>query len=348
MKHLLTSLGFLLILFVLPIGLAAQPLNIPDNNASEMPGFSIGALLRAAQGYDTVWRPDWPQEMPPDIFYAGPGAVSIRAEFGDGIILEFSRDSNGRIRSFPILLENQGSDDADFDRNGMVFFQGRSEYNGQGRLTRISWEENLADMLQWDGENRPVVCRVFSGGYYFIALEYIHDTIIETWYSQEGAPLFVVISEKFKQITLNQEKSFFYNSDGYISKIEYWNPGGEILQKSASALYNSQGLPRYLEREDISYAWQWDTKGHLVRFSAIPSSEAVPSSGAVPSSEAVPAPDPAYILDYRYEYALDSRENWTQRQEIVMASINPPNAGNRLAAEEIRTIRRLISYGGAE
>ena len=324
-------MGLLSIVFVLPIGLAAQQLNMPDTNAQvQGPGFSIGTLLRSAQGYDTVWRPDWPQDIPPDIFYAGSRAVSIRADFGDGILLEFSRDSNRRILSFPILLENQNSAETGTGENGMVFVQGRSEYDREGRLTQISWEENLADMLEWDGENRPIVCRVFSGGYYFIALEYIQDTIIETWYSQEGIPLFVVISEKSKHITPSQEKSFFYNSDGYISRIEYWNPGGEILQKSATALYNSQGMPRYLEHEAVNYAWQWDTKGHLVRFSA------------------VQAPNPAYILDYRYEYTLDNRENWTQRQELVMASIDPPSAGNRLAAEEIRTIRRLISYGGAE
>ncbi|MDR0447221.1 MAG: hypothetical protein LBH07_00970 [Treponema sp.] len=358
---------FCLLLFFLS-GLAAQNpngtngpkgINGPPNGTSNPNGttgtngttgfnFSLNALFRAAEADHTVWRPDWPLDLPPDLFYISPSAMSVTVDFGNGEKIEFSRNSDGKILSFPILVQQN-----------VFFLQGRCEYDVQGRLLKLALsdpkqaieasngeasngeasngkasgdpDEGLytVEVLQWDAEDRPVLCRIFIEDYYFAALENSDGSMIETWYDREGKALFVVVTGIDKQQWFFAESSgeesreilFFLNSQGLISKIEDPSAG------NVSALYNHRKMPRYLEQSNQSsssaYTWQWNEAGRLVRFSGNPRT-----------------PD----LDIRYEYILDDRNNWTERRESFLDPLNPQSS--YLVPVQEKVIRRIIDYTG--
>jgi len=382
MRSKIRLFGFLI---AIVLATAALPVNAQtaagsaQTAAAQGPDISLFTLLNAAEGGHAVWRPDWPLDMPPDLFSAGSSALSIIADFGDEGRIEFSRDSGGRILSFPLLMNAQGEGkpgaaaagtaantgpgtatagaaanagpeaEPDSGQQSKVFFQGRCEYDREGRLSKLIWKDPLAqsddsdaEALRWDGDGRPVLWRVFSGDYYFAALEYLADTLIETWYDRDGTGLFVVITESGKQTRIDssqeerQETQVFYNSWGLISGIE--DPSGN----SVSALYNQQGMPRYLELTVVSvdgtadggnasgntaasgrlvYTYLWDAAGKLVRL-----------SGGSPA------------VDCRYEYTLDSRGNWTERKEYSMKALGPEDWG-RLVPYREKTVRRIVRYG---
>ncbi|MDR0312211.1 MAG: hypothetical protein LBI14_01290, partial [Treponema sp.] len=90
-----------------------------------------------------------------------------------------------------------------------------------------------------------------------------------------------------------------------------------------SVHYINEDLPRYWNRqypeaEAEFYSLQWDMIGLLVRL------REEQSGGA----------------DSRYEYVIDSRGNWIERQEIKMIAIN-----GLLVPTQGQTVKRIIEYG---
>jgi hypothetical protein len=286
---------------------------------------SVYALFEAATGAHIAWRPGWPLSLPPDMFYA-PGAVSVTVDLGGDGSLSLIRDGE-RLSAFPVLISIGNSGEGQ-----PVLLQGRCEYDAQGRITKLSisgtqqasGEEHDVELLQWDEENRPLLVRVFAGDYYFTALEYLPDSVIETWYDRDGKALWVVE---------NDSEGLDYNNEGLVSRIVF-------PAETLSALYTERGMPRYLEQipaappepgpdtqaaplETVSYTYQWDEAGRLVRFSNTAS------------------------LNCRYEYTLDDKGNWTERREIVMGPLVPQaesGVPERLVPERIVIIKRLIRY----
>ncbi|MDR2211578.1 MAG: hypothetical protein LBO65_08980 [Spirochaetaceae bacterium] len=297
-------------------------------------------LLRSAE--DPAWGPDWPPELPPDLFYV-PGAVSVSVEFEDGTTIEML-GADQRFRAFPMAVRVPGEIPGEAPPSGEVqapgearplLLQGRCEFDRRGRLVKLLWGESNAEVLQWDGEDRPLLFRIFSGDYYFAVLEYLDERVVETWYGQEGNTLFVLINSPGEQKKLlpdpadpaDQITRFYRDNRGHITGIE-----GEGLRVSAQ--YNDRGMPRYLERIVLPgpaggsppaeiYRYQWDEAGRLVRFSG--------GTGENP-------------LDYRYEYTLDSRGNWTERRELVMQGLGPRDE-RRLTPARTGLIKRRIRYG---
>jgi YD repeat-containing protein len=311
---------------------------------------SLFALLDAAGGGNALWRPDWPLSLPPDLFVTSVPALSIIAELGDGTRLEYSKDANGRVRSFPLLQRVTNSSGEAVPASSTVpvaaaakaaapapaaaapaetvaFLQGRCEYDKQGKLLKLIWkgadaDESDAEALQWDGNNRPLLWRVWSGDYYFAVLEYAGDALIETWYDRDGNALFIIITENGRQTTMSGspdgrvETAFYYNSWGRVSAIE--TPDG----KSLSGLYNERGMPAYLKTADSenseTLSFSWDGTGKLVRLYG-------------------------EKQDIRYEYTLDSRGSWTTRKEYSMKALGQEEA-SRLVSFENKSIRRTIRY----
>ncbi|MDR2072343.1 MAG: hypothetical protein LBP60_02780 [Spirochaetaceae bacterium] len=296
-----------------------------DESSAAAPDMSLWTLLSSATG--PAWRPDWPPDLPPDLFYA-PGAVSVSVEFDDGAVIELAR-AGERFRAFPLLVRIPGEEGPQ-----TLLVQGRCEFDPRGRLRKLLWGESDAEVLQWDAESRPVLFRIFSGGYYFAALEYLEDKVLEVWYHREGAILCMVMSDS------GEQKRFMPDSDD-PAELErsirlYRDNGGRITgietrELSVSARYSARGLPRYLERtipadssgegaKTETYRYQWDEAGRLVRF-----------NGGGES------------LDYRYEYTVDSRGNWTERRELRMQTLGSGD-DRRLTPARIRLIKRRIRY----
>jgi hypothetical protein len=287
-----------------------------------------------------------------------PGALSVTVDFDGEEKLELVREGE-RFTAFPVLT-----------RRGLI--QGRGEYDDRGRILRLFWESGGgaeadrrrtvgdAEVLDRDGDERPVLWRIFSGAYYFAALEYNGASAVETWYDQEGKALFALESGSRGTNRISSSSgdgpitgpatgpvTIDYNNAGLISAV---TGNGETL----SALYNAGGMPRYLEisrhhgspDENInknnennenaknpdaglplreSYVYQWDETGRLIRL----------SGGAEGS------------LDYRYEYTLDDRGNWTERRELrmeLLGSGDGEGPEGRLVPAALRRIRRTIRY----
>jgi hypothetical protein len=116
-----------------------------------------------------------------------------------------------------------------------------------------------------------------------------------------------------------------------------YESGGNMSECSGdqgyfSALYNTQGRPRY-RVFGRSYGLQWDEEGRLTDMRDLsPLPAAAPGSGD--SRESFPAA-------FRYEYELDSRGNWIRRRGIPLFL-----QGNLLLPEPLlepmgETVRRI-------
>lgn len=348
--------------------LAVFPGNTQEKSGEkDMPSFF--ALLNAAEGSDAVWRPDWPVDMPPDLFVTAVPALSIIAELEDGTRLEYSKDSDGRVRSFPLLLRASGNtgeaapaapaaakaaaagtpaaapaagtadtaSDASADTEDVTFLQGRCEYDRQGRLLKLFWkgtgEESDAEVLQWDDKNRPLLWRIWSGDYYFAVLDYSADILVETWYKRDGTALFIIITENGKQQKISD------NPDDTEETVFYYNSWGLISGidtpdgKSVSGLYNDRGMPGYLKKSgavSTGDAEAASVDGQNFVFTWDGTGKLVRLIGEG--------------QDSRYEYILDSRGNWTTRKELSMKALGPEDGGRLVPVDE-RSISRRIRYG---
>ncbi|MDR2663523.1 MAG: hypothetical protein LBC31_11065 [Treponema sp.] len=314
----------------------------PEESGPDPTELSIILLLEAAGGGHVTWRPGWPPDLPPDLLSI-PGALSVTVDFDGEEKLELVREGE-RFTAFPVLT-----------RRGLI--QGRGDYDDRGRILRLFWESGDAEVLDRDGDERPVLWRIFSGAYYFAALEYNGASAVETWYDEEGKALFALESGSRGTNRISSSSgdgpgmgpaagpvTIDYNNAGLISAV---TGKGE----TRSALYNAGGMPRYLEisrhhdspDENInknnennenpdaglppreSYVYQWDETGRLIRL-----------SGGAEGNR-----------DYRYEYTLDDRGNWTELRELRMELLGP-EAGEgpegRLVPAAVRRIRRTIRY----
>jgi hypothetical protein len=332
------------------------------------------ALLGAASGLFLDWRPDWPISLPPDLFTvdgdASRIAVSFEApkssfgassappadaapEFIPGPVAAEWR--NGLLARFPVF-------------QGQGFMQGVAEYSG-GSLVKIRGEGDSdieAEILEYDDEGLPQTVRVRAGAdYYFVAMAYLGDRVEETWYDADGKPLEFISADASGQgvrisyspqaaaapasgtgsasgtaaasttAAVAEVRGVYFDSFGRISAIV---KGGQTY----SGRYNKDGMPAYqavsagqpasaqaADRAASSaaehYSFQWDNSGSAGGKNRLVRLRGQAAAGAV---------------DYRYEYVLDGRGNWTQRREIRMVNLQ-----GRLFAIPGAVIRRQITYG---
>ena len=307
-----------------------------DSGLASMP---VIALLDAASGKSLDWRPDWPLFIPPDLFHAA-GTSLITVTIAPGV--SASKDDKGETvnKAGETSTENTGQEQAaeisysaEWNEGipvrfpvftGSSFVQGKAEYSmyGVSRITLGDAPDLDVEILDRDGENRPVLVRLFAdGAYFFSALEYGGGGVTETRYDSAGLPLQVIssggsgetLSIQYSLTNGNggtegnaaaEARKLFFNAQGRVSGIE--SPEGNW-----SALYERRNLPRYLEwkpavsgenapEEAVNYRFQWDENSRLVRL-----------TGKSPHGES----------DSRYEYRLDNRGNWIERREIRMMNL---------------------------
>ncbi|MDR0451800.1 MAG: hypothetical protein LBH15_02005, partial [Treponema sp.] len=189
--------------------------------------FPLLPVLETALVGEVLWRPDWPVEIPPDIFAvsgqarsvtvalefpgaggregsagadtaappdaavssdrAGPPDAAGRAEFA------LAYDEAGRLTDFP-FFENGG------------FFQTRADYDDLGRISGLAVSapgSRQFEFLEYDRETgRPSLLRINAGSaaenaggadsggsWFFVVLEYRGLSASETWYDSAGAGL---------------------------------------------------------------------------------------------------------------------------------------------------------------
>jgi hypothetical protein len=209
---------------VSPAGEAAPP---PDPAARPFP---LIPILETISAGEISWRPDWPVEIPPDLFAvsgearsvtvtvefpaaagqpdpAGPGpsdsantAESSNSAYSSEPANRFeyvlARDEAGRLTDFPSFM------DGGFSQTG-VNYDERGRISGLTVSAPVFWR---IEFMEYDDETGlPVLARLNavsagtgaaadadSGGvWFFAALEYRGVSASETWYDPTGTGLAV-------------------------------------------------------------------------------------------------------------------------------------------------------------
>jgi hypothetical protein len=314
---------FFLLIFgglVLPI-LAGEEISgetVPPQE-NPVPPFTLSPFLRAVITSEIAWRPDWPEDVPPDAFIvkgggtsggAPRGALSISLGAGGGS--DGGRDyrlrwnGGGRLEEFPVFI------------NGALL-QANASYNAGGDLEKIGVRDgNGADEQSRTIEFSPPFpldagvpsaleavpfVRGGNGNNFFVFIGFFGEKMTETWYDADGNFLmfvdavlavepgdnWVVISQKFFTRDFSYLETCALESGGQISQVK-------TRAGTFSALYSGKGRPVYWG--DITL--QWDERGFLVR--RIKSGLA--GEGELPS-------------EYRYDYDTDEKGNWIKRRETA-------------------------------
>jgi hypothetical protein len=153
-----------------------------------------------------------------------------------------------------------------------------------------------------------------EGEFYFVVIDqpgFLRS--VETWFDREGAVLavftgiFRFLGDGFRRISRIQR-----SGAGETGEYVDYDSGGNISALSLSgnrfsALYSPGNYPRYREivfpQGTETYSIQWDEQNRAVRMTRS-------RSGGDPGEDEA--------LDFRYEYAADSRGNWIERREIPL------------------------------
>ncbi|MCL2231740.1 MAG: hypothetical protein FWB99_01525 [Treponema sp.] len=259
-----------------------------------------------------IWQPPWPVELPPDAFRVLYGGVSRITLEGEGVLLAFSYDTEGRVREFPFMLDGSMAQVSLGFRDGEI-----REMTLNISPDGDSWElEVLESETFYPARAFPTLVRGFIGNtWYFITLSRWDRGITETWFDQEGTVLGGYVfdltetkeSHKIRSIRCLGEDNnlilgYYYDSWGFLTGVS--KPG-----RTYTVLHYRDALPRYWERQSTGgdaggtglFYFQWDARGFLVRMVPIGAAE----------SESRP-------VEYRFEYTLDERGNWIERREIQM------------------------------
>ena len=288
--------------------------------------FPIALVLDGAEHaiHGTLWRPDWPMDLPPDAFKAKE-ASRLTIEW-EGVSLTFycntlhseledgSTADLGRIEEFPFLLDGRITQvhltyrELLEIREMVLSFQSGEE----------SWKLEVLESV----DSFPVLIRGSRGeAWYFIALSRGLNEINETWYDEKGRILgayriYLIGVGKDRRPWVVRDYSrpeddteLHYDSRGLLTETA----GPDGIYK---VQYFREDLPRYWEREDeaANFSLQWDEKDLLLRI----------------TGESV---------DLRYEYTIDERGNWIERREWRMI----PGLG-LLVPSPGTTLKRVLEY----
>lgn len=299
----------------------------------------LGPILLTAIQKDITWRPDWAITVPPDAFtltVGKPASITLILEGEEYRVCW----KNGSLVEFPVCL--QGS-----------FAQVQRIVRASKKIKSLTIKRDIAWNLEVIKNEDPYrfVARLTGGEQvYFLVFQSDHTGISETWYDPEGNAVGFFMSRSryagedprigsLVSYTGGDATSEWYEYDSFGNVSEIVAAQGRF-----SALYYQKNYqksyPRYWERQVLegpspssageeplitegiqNYTLQWDEKGFLV--------------GMLEES----ARNPETAVASRYEYTLDRRGNWTERQEIRMvrrSGVLIPGPG--------LTIKRLITY----
>ncbi|MDR3166304.1 MAG: hypothetical protein LBT93_00030 [Treponema sp.] len=303
------------VLLILPLPLSGQeraggsPGEIPPEEAGETgPAlFSVALLVNAVYAGNFPWGPDWTPAFPPDGFILSSGNVLSITLTLDSETYTLRQNDKGFFEEFPFLLAGTlRRVRTNFDPSGAIR-EFLLDDEIPWRLEVLEYADNVLFPV-----SAPSLIRILrEDTAYFVLLGYTTRGFSETWFDAEGSGLAYWEADFIPHSGGNRLKSLA-GADGAGAVFGEWDydSGGNLVEirgpgGTYSALYNWRGLPRYWERRLLpegfeSYTLQWDEAGRLVRLSGF--------SG----------PGEKDLVDFRYDYSLDERGNWTERRETRM------------------------------
>jgi YD repeat-containing protein len=309
----------------------------------EFEPFPITPLLEAVRSGGIFWRPDWPLVMPPDAFMLLSGrfsSITVTVDSGDYALVRNESELSG---NFPFLLNGTLAE-------ARVIYDDAWGVKGFDIAAGIPLK---VEFLEYAGQVLSLARITGGKKTCFVVFSQGNAEISETWYDEEGMALGVyllkfTITEEGRRLFTSAgryeegEHGEWYNYDSWGNITEIDAPSGRF-----SALYNRPNRPHYWERRVFEpvlageggeesaaaessvqaaelrerFSLQWDERGFLVRM-----------TGAFEGGN-------EEMADYRYEYTLDERGNWTERREIRMI-----RRFGLLVSGPGLTVKRIIKY----
>jgi hypothetical protein len=196
-------------------GESARTLDIPAQP------FPLTFILETILAGEILWRPDWPVEIPPDLFTVSGSArsVTVSLEFpvagtepsgadvseaddspepADSAVYTLSRDETGRLTDFPFFVNGGFFQTAvNYDEIGRISgalvsaptvwqieFIEHDDKTGLPSLARLN-AGNAAGTIAADADSGS------GGAWFFAALKYGGASVSETWYDPAGTGLAV-------------------------------------------------------------------------------------------------------------------------------------------------------------
>jgi hypothetical protein len=231
------------------------------------------------------------------------GELSGAVIEGEGFSLGVRFGPEGRVEEFPIMLNGVMA------QAGVSYSRGSEILGISLTFTPMGAEEESAEPAKFEVleymDSYPSMVRCSRGdAWYFISLSRGGDGIIETWYDEEGKYIgaygytFGKIGNdsriRFCRDYSNPEGVTEYHYDSRLLVTESLGPGGVY-----KVLFYRDDLPRYWEYRPNGetggkYTLQWDEQGLLLQ---------ITGDGEIYR---------------RYEYTLDGKGNWIERQEFRM------------------------------
>jgi len=305
---------FLLIAFpVMPQD--AKTENQDEQQSEDSWDFFLLPLLETVFSGSINWRPDWPDEIPPDAFLPvgnrTPQAIELSNDT-DTFVLRRNRE--GRLLEFPFFYKyGYAQVTAVYSATGCVSnmtvtIKNLASQDGEKQADEEKWNIVFpADFspyseLSMGGSFPPVT--VSSGDAVFFVFFFESPLFLtETWYDKDGnmlvfckSPVYVQ-NGKWRITSMQIYESpdprfidYFYDSFGNLSQIR-------SEDADLSAVF-AQQRPVFLQDADLQYKFQWDNRSIL-------------------SITNVSGETEDLFTEYRYEYQFDSLGNWTKRSETA-------------------------------
>jgi len=330
----LKKLSFFVVCFSLCFTAAAQS-PAADNSDAEKPAnpvdFFIIPILETVFSGEITWRPDWPEDMPPDSFSflkerAAPEIIEISNAERNYIVKYDRKYGKGRLIEFPLFLPdgyltvkvNYAVSGAVLDMT-VSFYSKTKDINTEDVNTgqidqndkndksfnneKIWYIEFPGNFLPYSNSSPggvfpPVSVKCGDTAYQVFLFE-SPSFLTETWYSSDGNLLvFCKAAVNNQNGIWNIHSLQIHDSLGLRFQDYFYDSFGnitEIRRKDMvfKALYRDR-CPTYWQYADnAGYEMQWDTQMVLMRMK---------------SNE----------IEYRYEYEKDSFGNWVKRHEIAI------------------------------
>lgn len=327
MKFRITFVFFLLFhFFIFQVSSQDAIQNDDDAKNGNLPCPLLIPVIEKAFSGEINWRPDWPDDIPPDGFsflFENKNASVIEL-FNDENKFSVKRDSENRLLEFPFFSvsgnakveavyaesgallnmiitllgneDNEGNNDDEASEN--------SDDQQEEKIINVTFPVNFLpySILSPGGSFPPLTVSADDSVFYVFIFE-SPAFLTETWYDSEGEMVVfckAVISRddsKWRITSLQIHETggvrfedYYYDSFGNITSIH-------LDEDIFSAVYRER-LPVYWRLPGIQYELQWDRQGFLTVIKALG------ESGDLDT-------------EYRYDYKRDASGNWIERQETA-------------------------------
>jgi hypothetical protein len=279
------------------------------------------------------------------------GSLNTFPFFYNGAVytVEVLFDTGNTISGFTITIHDSNTNDDDDDEHESEHEDDNTEGNAGGiaavtpsgdttaegdsdKRIEVAFGQSRAEPSDLLGSNpSPQIVRIHEDdAYYFVSFAYSNNEIIETYFSEDGALLFLYrihfsSDEHSNYISIEKRSSeesnvtlIYYDSRGDITKM--------ILPDTEyDALYNHNGV-RYWEKQSANTD---DTKYGEKNIQY--------DERHIPVRETISSAEGTVYIDYQYQF--DAQGNWIERQ----AAYKKEMLGVLITVDE-SIIKRTIIY----